>query len=81
MLRSERNREERREQPIKFLNVKVKDSKLFKEKEKKESIDYAFTRGFKLSCKRSMRSTALDRLLNSTANFRLYTRTRHTTLS
>ena len=75
MSRSERNRKERREQPVGFLDVRVEDSKLFKEEEEeKESINCAFTRRFKLGCERSVRSTALNRLFNSTASFCLYTR-------
>jgi len=70
--RSERNRKGRREQPVGFLNARVENSKLFKKKEEKESINYAFTREFKLDCKRSMRFAASNRLLDSITNFRLY---------
>ena len=81
MLRSERNREGRRKQPVRFLNARVKDSKLFEEeKEEKEFINYVFTRGFKLSNGRFIRSATLDRLFDSTVNFRLHTYTRYTTL-
>ena len=78
MLRLKRNHKERREQPVKFLNVRIKNSKLFEEKKEKEFINYTFIRGFKLSGKRFIRSAALNRLLNSTASFRLRTRTRYT---
>jgi len=67
--RSERNRKERREQPVRFLNTKVEDSKLSKEEKEKESTNCAFTQGFKLYCGRSVRSAALNRLLDSTASF------------
>jgi len=80
MSRSERNRKGRREQPVGFLNVRVEDSKLFEEEEEeKESISYAFTRGFKLGCGRSVRFTVSDRLLNFAVSFRLCTRMRYTT--
>jgi len=77
--RSERNREGRHEQLIKFLNVRVEDSKLFEEKKEKESINYTFTRGFKLSDERFIRFIVLNRLFNFTANFCFRTRTRHIT--
>jgi len=77
MLRLKRNYKRKCEQFIRFLNVRVKDFTLFKEKEEKKSINYAFIRRFKLSCKRSVHSAALDRLLDSAASFRLRTRTRH----
>ena len=80
MSRSEWNRKGKREQPVKFLNARVEDSKLFKEeKKKKEFINCAFTRGFKLNSERSVRSAVSNRLLNSTTNFRLHTCTRHIT--
>jgi len=69
MSRSERNREKRREQLVRFLNVRIEDFKLFKEKEEKEFTNCAFTRGFKLSCGRFVRSAVLDRLLDFIASF------------
>jgi len=78
---SERNRKGRREQLIRFLNARIEDSKLSEKEKEKESTNCAFTRGFKLDGGRFMRSAASNRLLNSTANFRLRTHTRYTTPS
>ena len=72
MSRLEQNREGRREQSVGFLDVRVEDFKLFEEKEEKEFINCAFTRGFKLNCGRSVRSAALDRLHTRT-RYRKYT--------
>ena len=77
MSRLKRNRKGRREQLIKFLNVRVKDSKLFKKEKKKEFINYTFIQRFKLGYERSIRFTALNRLLDFAASFRLRTRTRY----
>ena len=63
MLRLKRNREGRREQFVRFLNVRVEDFKLFEKEEEKEFINCAFIRRFKLGC---------ERFMYFTANFCLY---------